>query len=80
MAEDFSNYPATGLIPTRLWIPGNTLKETITITWPDTIPPGRYAIVVGMYDETTLERLAVHSDLPGSDEDSIVVATIQVVE
>jgi hypothetical protein len=78
--EDFANYPATGLIPTRLWIPGNTLKETITFTWPKTVPPGTYTIVVGMYDGTTLERLVVQDDLPGSDEDAIVLTTIQVME
>ncbi len=73
--EDFADYPARGLIPTRLWIPGNTLKETITIAWPDTIPPGRYKIAIGMYDEVTMEPLAVSDDQSEGD-----VATIQVVD
>jgi len=73
--EDFASYPATGLIPTRLWVPGNTLKETITITWPDTIPPGSYRIAIGMYDEVAMEPLAVSDDQSEGD-----VPTIQVVD
>ena len=80
MKEDFLEYPAKGLIPTRVWIPGNTLKETITITWPDTIASGDYAITTGMYDATTLERLAVWDDLAGGEGDAIVVGTIQVID
>jgi hypothetical protein len=79
MKEDFLEYPAQGLIPTRVWIPGNTLKETITITWPDTVPPGDYVITTGMYDEATLERLPVWDDLAGGEGDAVVVGTIQVV-
>jgi hypothetical protein len=80
VVEDFADYPATGLIPTRLWIPGNTLKETITITWPETISPGTYTLTVGMYDESTMERLAVHNDLPGSDNDPFAVADIRIID
>lgn len=80
VVEDFANYPATGLIPTRLWIPGNTLKETITITWPETISPGTYTLTVGMYDESTMERLAVQNGLSGSDKDPFAVANIQIVD
>jgi len=63
-----------------VWIPGNTLKETITITWPDTVPPGDYVMAIGMYDESTLERLPVWDDLEKGERDAIVVGTIQVID
>jgi len=75
---DFSNYPAAGLIPTRLWVPGNVLKETITITWPAAIPIGDYVLVTGMYDEATMARLEVTDQLPGGDMDAIPIAAVQV--
>lgn len=65
--DQFTNYPATGLLPTRLWIPGQTLKETITTTLPETVPPGVYSLRIGLYDEQTGERLSAadpnHSEL-----------------
>jgi hypothetical protein len=63
----FEKYPTTGLIPTRLWIPGNTLKETITLTLPKTLPPGSYSLSLGLYDETTQQRLALANDTSGEN-------------
>lgn len=53
------NYPYTGLIPTKLWLPGHTLKETHSITLPPGLPPGRYTLQMGMYDEGSMARLPV---------------------
>ncbi len=63
----FDVYPTTGLIPTRLWIPGNVLRETISLSLSDTIIPGTYSLYVGMYNETTLERLPVIEDSSGEN-------------
>lgn len=57
--ENFKNYPATGLLPTRLWPLNSTVRETMTVHLPDSLPPGNYDIVVGLYDETSGERLPV---------------------
>jgi len=63
----FEKYPTTGLIPTRFWIPGNTLKETITLTLPKTLLPGTYSFTLGLYDETTQQRLALSNDASGEN-------------
>jgi hypothetical protein len=75
-ADLVDKYPTTGLLPTRLWIPGNTLRETFTFTLPATLPPGSYILKTGMYDETSLERLAVIDD--PSSEDAISLGEIRV--
>jgi len=62
--EEFPNYPAHGLLPTRLWLPGNTLKETFTTTLPADVPPGNYRLSVGLYNESSGEALPVVSDQP----------------
>jgi hypothetical protein len=59
-AEVFHVYPSTGYLPTRLWIPGDTLKDTFTISLPDSLPAGSYTFSAGLYDESTLERLPLN--------------------
>ena len=70
-------YPTTGLLPTRLWIPGNTLKETMTFTLPAPMSPGNYTLKIGMYDETSLERLRVINDTSGENAISLGEVIIQ---
>lgn len=53
------NYPYSGLIPTQLWLPGHTLKETHSIVIPPETPPGQYTLRMGMYDEGSMARLPV---------------------
>jgi hypothetical protein len=73
-------YPHTGLIPTRLWIPGNVLKETYTLDVPDALAAGNYQLVIGLYDEPTLAALPVQGQrlIPG--ETGVLLATITVSE
>jgi 4-amino-4-deoxy-L-arabinose transferase-like glycosyltransferase len=71
-------YPTTGLLPTRLWIPNNILKETMTFTLPTSMAPGNYTLKMGMYDETSLERLAVINDTSG--ENAISLGEVRVQE
>ena len=77
-SEAISDYPGKGLLPTHLWIPHNTLKETITIDPSDDISPGEYFLYIGMYNEETMKRLSVSDDLPDSEHDQILLTTIQI--
>jgi hypothetical protein len=63
----FAKYPNTGLLPTRLWIPGNTLKETFILNLPKTLLPGTYSLSLGLYDETTQQRLPLLNDTSGEN-------------
>jgi hypothetical protein len=76
-ADLVDKYPTTGLLPTRLWIPGNTLKETMTFTLPTPLAPGNYTLKIGMYDEMSLERLAVINDTSGENAISLGEIRIQ---
>lgn len=71
--ENFKNYPATGLLPTRLWPLNSTVRETMTVHLPDSLPPGNYDIVVGLYDETSGERLPVELHQSPVKNNEIVV-------
>jgi hypothetical protein len=48
--------PLDGLYPTSAWSPGAVIADRREIS-PADLPPGTYALVVGMYDPDTLTRL-----------------------
>jgi 4-amino-4-deoxy-L-arabinose transferase-like glycosyltransferase len=69
------SYPLEGGHPTSRWQSGQTVPDRHTLDIPENTPPGVYQIEVGLYDASTGERLPVD----GSDEDRIVLDSIQVV-
>lgn len=77
---DASYYPATGLLPTRLWLPGQTLKETVQLTLPADLARGVYTLEVGMYDEATLAPLVVQGEPPAGGQAGVTLATVEVIE
>ncbi len=48
--------PQDGNAPTLLWVPGETIEDRVTITLPADIPPGDYAVEVGVYRAEDLTR------------------------
>ncbi|MFN2203779.1 MAG: hypothetical protein ACK2UO_21465 [Caldilineaceae bacterium] len=70
------HYPATGMIPTRRWIPDRTLVETVALALPDDLPAGEYSLSLGMYNEQSMQRLPVSG--PGVESDQIVIGGIWV--
>ena len=52
--------PAGGeALPTSAWQPGSILRDSYPLTIPETLPPGEYAIHVGMYTWPSLTRLPI---------------------
>jgi hypothetical protein len=49
--------PASGLKPTDRWLIGEVVADRHILMFDPVTPPGRYRLVVGMYDPTTLTRL-----------------------
>jgi hypothetical protein len=73
-----SNYPNAGLLPTHLWRPGATLKETSSFALAPDLPAGNYTVQVGMFDPVTGERLDVDDAVAGGVDNQIVLATVAV--
>jgi hypothetical protein len=46
--------PLDGSRPTSTWQVGELIRDDQDLPLPDTIPAGRYTLLVGMYDATTL--------------------------
>ncbi|RMF01740.1 MAG: hypothetical protein D6768_09935, partial [Chloroflexi bacterium] len=61
----FDGPPQDGEYPTSRWIPGEIIADTYPLALPADAPPGPYRLFLGLYDESTLERLPVTGDSQG---------------
>jgi hypothetical protein len=65
--------PLNGMYPTGLWATGEVIKDRLELSLAQ-VEPGRYEVVVGMYDFGTGQRLTVD----GSPDGTILLAAIQL--
>ncbi|RMF79262.1 MAG: hypothetical protein D6737_12025 [Chloroflexi bacterium] len=55
--------PGSGLALTTTWQPGTTVTDRHGLLLPETLPPGTYQLIVGLYDiDNPAERLPVNED------------------
>lgn len=59
--------PRGGAYPTSRWRPGEVVVDPYTIELPAELPPGEYAVEVGLYIAETGQRLAVDGAEPPAD-------------
>jgi mannosyltransferase len=52
-ADGYPHLPTTG------WVPGQYVSDRLGVNLPAGLPPGTYSLLVGLYDETTGDRLPV---------------------
>jgi hypothetical protein len=63
--------PGGDFYPSRLWQPGETLRDSHTLRLPDPLPAGQYRLMAGLY----------HQPHPGEFEnlgDAVEIGTISV--
>jgi hypothetical protein len=70
-------YPVDGLAPTYLWQPGDVVRDEHILTVAPDAPPGEHRLVVGLYDEATMERLAVETG-PDAGGGRIILRSLKV--
>ena len=74
--------PAAGLSPTSSWEPGERVVDAHgVLLWNEAqeLPPGVYSLHVGMYLPATGERLVILGDGENDGDNSLFLASIQVV-
>lgn len=54
-------YPAAGAAPTNTWAEGEVIVDTHTLSVPADVPPGRYRLIIGFYEEASGIRLPLVS-------------------
>jgi hypothetical protein len=72
--------PGSGALPTTGWAEGEVVTDGHEVSIPLDAQPGRYSIVVGMYDAATGVRLPVFEADGGSTGDRIFLGHIELTE
>jgi 4-amino-4-deoxy-L-arabinose transferase-like glycosyltransferase len=67
--------PAEGRLPTIAWLPGQTVDDDYRITLPLGLSAGRYQLELGMYLQSTGQRLPLSDD---PSQDSLIIGSIEV--
>jgi hypothetical protein len=62
--------PEGGFYPTSQWDVGESVADIYPLALPETLAPGAYRLVVGLYDPATGQRL-----LTMGGEDAVELAT-----
>ncbi len=74
--------PLGGACPSYLWfpkwLPGQKLADPYRLVIPDILPPGDYALEVGMYGMTSLRRLPVIEWTGDLGTDRIILGAVRV--
>ncbi len=70
--------PVHALYPTSRWQPEETLADSHGLTLPAGMPAGQYRLLVGMYDASSMRRLAATRDGTPVQDGTIELCTITV--
>jgi hypothetical protein len=65
--------------PTRLWQPGEIIKDEWQIRLPQDMQPGMYELRVGLFDALSNKRLPVTKD-GAAVGDSVLIHTFKVIK
>jgi len=70
--------PRGGAYPTSWWVPDEVVSETVSLS-TERLPPGKYGLAIGLYDETITRLAAVGPDgEPIPDDRWVLIETIKV--
>ncbi len=69
--------PFDGSYPTTNWQPGQSLNEVREFFIPPEFPSGQYNVVIGLYNQETLERLLVKNDESGENAVFLTSLTVE---
>jgi hypothetical protein len=79
LVSQYDTPPAQGTMPTGSWLPDKIIEDHYDITaLAQGLPPGKYDVVVGMYNTTTGERLPVRLESEVAPDASIPFMQISV--
>jgi hypothetical protein len=74
--------PLGGAFPTHLWIPvwveGQAVSDPHRLTIPATLPPGEYAVEIGLYDLVSTRRAPIFDRAGSLAGDRVILGPISV--
>ena len=73
IASQHDGPPAMGELPTTIWVAGEIIADEHRLSLPQGLRPGRYRIVVGLYDPATMARLRLEGG-----QDALALAELEL--
>ena len=67
-------------LPTTGWVQGEYLSDRVSLELPANLPPGRYSLLMGLYDEATGERLPAFDATGQALGDSLLLEQVHLGE
>ncbi|MFQ6000384.1 MAG: DUF2723 domain-containing protein [Anaerolineae bacterium] len=71
--------PGEGSLPTTSWMTGEVITDRYDISIASGAPPGRYRLLVGMYEPVSGKRLPVYDGAGNGVGDSVTLEEVEVV-
>lgn len=78
MAAQFDVQPQQGANPTAAWVPGEVIADQLELTLAEALPPGRYQLMVGLYDSNGVRAVAVDANGNEFANDAAILDEIEV--
>ncbi len=72
--------PQHGAAPTTSWLPGEYVVDQYTLTLPESLPPGPYRLIAGLYDVRTMQRVPVIDAQGQPIGDHVLLQTFTTLE
>jgi hypothetical protein len=67
--------PLNGALPTTDWVPGEMIDDVVLTPLPTSLPPGSYAVYVGLYQAATATRLTLGNGATQMQIGAVSIAT-----
>jgi hypothetical protein len=78
LVAQWDGEPGDGRFPTSAWPVGSTVGQSVPLQLPADMPSGNYRLLVGMYRWPSVKRLPVQSDVPGAEDNVIMLEKFRV--
>jgi len=72
------NQPRSGQYPTQVWAAGEVINDQYSLMLPADLPPGRYPLMMGMYDAAAGIRLPLTVNTERQPNDAYLVGYLTV--
>jgi hypothetical protein len=81
MVAGVDRQPRKGLAPTHQWIPNSLVGDSVVFPIADDVPVGQdYKMEIGLYDQTTMQRLQIVDAAGHVITDHVTIAPLSIVE
>jgi hypothetical protein len=68
--------PLNGRFPTSLWLPGQVITDTVSLSLPSDLPNGPLVLNLGMYTWPSLQRLSLRDATRIPQRDDMIVIDV----